>query len=438
MNDTTTTSPTSPPAAPPSTAAADDIDIDLYDHNVYSYPIHSNPAWSDVQPIPQLDTEQPHVNHIVTIQYPLKYIELCNYLRACLANNEISIRVFVLTGEIIDLNSSYYTAWYYRRKCLTEIETLRYNLLHEMEWLNALALQSAKNYQLWQHRRNLVKLLTSQSSRPHPHPHPHMIYDLNNELNHTAQVLALDAKNYHAWSHRQWLLFTYKYIDAAAAAAAAVDADVDADVDSSDATTTIYSQHLESHNELDYIDQLLHHDLRNNSVWNARYYTIVHTSGYTAEVIQRELEYTFQFIQLAVSNESPYNYINCIIHHHNNAGEGVASTSTSQHSATALQSSHLQYIISKCQQVMKRYAEAADKSPTDDANENESIICQNALQLLIECYQMIHQYHNAIDEAHVLAYEYDSLRQDYWLYKIESLRELERIHGHTARQQQSA
>jgi protein farnesyltransferase/geranylgeranyltransferase type-1 subunit alpha len=42
--------------------------------------------------------------------------------------------------------------------------------------------------------------------------------------------------------------------------------------------------------ELDYIDILLKEDLRNNSAWNQRYFVINNTTGYTKEVVDKEVE----------------------------------------------------------------------------------------------------------------------------------------------------
>lgn len=43
--------------------------------------------------------------------------------------------------------------------------------------------------------------------------------------------------------------------------------------------------------ELKLVDSFLQSDVRNNSAWNHRFYVITHTSGFTDEVINREIEY---------------------------------------------------------------------------------------------------------------------------------------------------
>ena len=76
------------------------------------------------------------------------------------------------------------------------------------------------------------------------------------ELEFSASILALDAKNYHTWQHRQWVIKEFKLWE----------------------------------NELEYVNKLLADDIRNNSAWNQRYFVITHTTGYTDEVMKREIK----------------------------------------------------------------------------------------------------------------------------------------------------
>ena len=61
--------------------------------------------------------------------------------------------------------------------------------------------------------------------------------------------------------------------------------------------------------ELDYVEELLEEDLRNNSAWNQRYFVISMTSGFTNEVIEREVAFTQRYINKVVDNESPWSYL---------------------------------------------------------------------------------------------------------------------------------
>ena len=66
----------------------------------------------------------------------------------------------------------------------------------------------------------------------------------------------MDAKNYHAWQYRQWLLRRFDLWE----------------------------------KELQYVDDLIRYDLRNNSAWNQRYYVVSSTTDFPDEVIIREVK----------------------------------------------------------------------------------------------------------------------------------------------------
>jgi protein farnesyltransferase/geranylgeranyltransferase type-1 subunit alpha len=67
-----------------------------------------DPAWADIEPIPQDDTGHP----LAAIAYSDEYSEAMSYLRAVMAKNEYSDRVLGLTEHIIGLNPAHYTVWY--------------------------------------------------------------------------------------------------------------------------------------------------------------------------------------------------------------------------------------------------------------------------------------------------------------------------------------
>ena len=47
--------------------------------------------------------------------------------------------------------------------------------------------------------------------------------------------------------------------------------------------------------ELEYISRLITDDVRNNSAWNQRYFVITNTTGFTDDVIAREIKSAFHF-----------------------------------------------------------------------------------------------------------------------------------------------
>ena len=83
----------------------------------------------------------------------------------------------------------------------------------------------------------------------------------------------MDQKNYHAWQHRQWVLQTFKLFDQVCKLQSA--------------ELSGYDDILEQ--ELEFIDKLLLDDIRNNSAWNQRFFVVQHTTGWTVEVVTREV-----------------------------------------------------------------------------------------------------------------------------------------------------
>lgn len=89
-----------------------------------------------------------------------------------------------------------------------------------------IALENAKNYQLWNHRRKLAQALGPSA--------------VARELAFAAEALELDEKNYHAWAHRQ----------------------------------SVVAQGACWQEELQYSAYMIDKDVRNNSAWNQRFFVL--------------------------------------------------------------------------------------------------------------------------------------------------------------------
>ena len=102
----------------------------------------------------------------------------------------------------------------------------------------------------------IVVFTVSLPHRCHRQKIVEWLNDPAEELALTEAVLAEDAKNYHAWQYRQWIIATFSLWE----------------------------------KELDYVSKLLEEDMRNNSAWNQRYFVITKTTGYSDEVLNKEVK----------------------------------------------------------------------------------------------------------------------------------------------------
>lgn len=101
-------------------------------------------------------------------------------------------------------------------------------------------------------------------------------HDPSHELRVTSVILADDAKNYHAWQHRQWVI-KVGVASWVSTVRSSPDLPIAADVQSLG-------------DELGYVDSLIQDDLRNNSAWNQRYFVVSNTTGFSDDVIRKEVQ----------------------------------------------------------------------------------------------------------------------------------------------------
>lgn len=219
-----------------------------------------DPAWADITPLP---TDEGGPNPLAAIAYTEEYEETMSYLRAIMASSEFSARALELTEDLIDMNPAHYTVWLYRAQCLFAIGS---DLRVELSWLNEIALEHQKNYQIWHHRMLVVDKLGESAG----------------EGEFVETMFEKDAKNYHVWSYRQWLVRRFDLWDAG---------------------------------ELEFTEKLLEQDVRNNSAWNHRWYVIngrqlKGVPGITDEKIRdREIEFAKKAAAEVPQNQCPWNYL---------------------------------------------------------------------------------------------------------------------------------
>ena len=340
----------------------------------------------DLTPIPQDDGP----NSLATIAYPPIYADSMAYLRALLLVDEHSPRALDLTRQIIGINASHYTVWLYRARILfalgdeeakerqgqqqeggaqmnagSEAEgevSLADYLREEIKWLNGIALNSLKNYQIWHHRQTIVTRLAEEDTS----------YHAEGEIDFLAQMLALDAKNYHVWSYRQWMVR--------------------------------YFALWEDGHEWAEIERFITEDVRNNSVWNHRFFVIFgrYEDGRGRKdeemrkreeeereaVAEREVAYAKEAIGLAVNNQSPWNYLKGVLRR---TGHGLDE--------------------------VRGFCEGL--APVEDV---QGVKSAPALELLGEIYAEAGEGGKAEKVYGLLEEVFDPIRKPYWAYKRARIR----------------
>ncbi|PHH74300.1 hypothetical protein CDD82_5013 [Ophiocordyceps australis] len=331
---------------------------DLYGE--YSESLAAEPEWDDVMPVP---LEEPD-DALARIAYPEEYEEALSYLRACMAAQECSPRCLRLTEHVISMNPAHYTVWLYRFKI---ISTLNLSVAEEIEWLNQVALDNLKNYQIWHHRQLLLDFY-----------YPTIAADADavkqlakSETDFIATILEEDTKNYHVWSYRQYL---------------------------------VDKLGLWTASELEWTETMIDNDVRNNSAWSHRFFLVFSDPSVASEpkpqpmshddkipqaIINRELAFAQAKIALAPQNQSGWNYLRGVL--------TKGGRTFDQEKAFAAQ-----YVIKLGQ-------------------EEEVVHSSHALDLLAEAYAAQGEKEEAKLCLQRLCDKWDPVREGYWKFRMEEL-----------------
>jgi len=160
-------------------------------------------------------------------------------------------------------------------------------------------------------------------------------------------------KNYHEWAHRQWVIETFGLWD----------------------------------KELNYIDDSLKLDLRNNSAWNQRYFVVSKWKKLTPDVIREEIQYAFKYILKAPNNQSPWVYLKGIL-------------------------------------LNKSYADFPEVKETCLVLKDKFVSCPHISALLVEIYEQEDKQDSKTKAKELcshLATSLDTIRQKYWEYRAEKV-----------------
>jgi protein farnesyltransferase/geranylgeranyltransferase type-1 subunit alpha len=339
-----------------------------------------DPAWDDVVPIPQDDGEGALAqiaytdeyaeggSFLILLEIALIFTIAMGYLRAVMAAKEHSQRVLDLTEHIISMNAAHYTVWLYRASTLL---TLNSDIDQELTWVNEVALENQKNYQIWHHRQLLIDhLYPSIASDPAA---LHKLAD--SEIEFMTQMFDEDSKNYHVWSYRQYLVRKLNLFNDA---------------------------------ELKSIETLLRTDVRNNSAWSHRFFVVFSDPKYTTpdskatehdpkvpdDVIDREIEFSKAATFEAPQNQSPWNYLRGVLR---KGGRKLSSQ--------------------EC------FASEFVKIPEEEEEEEEDIRSSHALDFLADIWSEEGKIEKADEALRLLGDKYDRIRKNYWDWRRGMLKE---------------
>ncbi|KAI0187134.1 prenyltransferase alpha subunit [Astrocystis sublimbata] len=331
-------------------------------YGVKSNAYENDPEWDDVVPIPQDEPE----GALAAIAYAEDYAEAMGYLRAVMAVKEHTPRCLRLTEHIIDMNPAHYTVWLYR---FDIVKVLGIPIADELEWLNELSLEHLKNFQIWHQRQLLldVHFNTLQSDEGA------LEAFARSEHNFLRDILERDTKNYHVWGYRQYFVRKLRLWD--------------------------------SDDEMRYVELMISTDVRNNSAWSHRFFLVFgnpgqstpdsHSTEYDpqvpADIIDREILYSQEKINLAPQNQSPWNYLRGVL------VKGGRPLGTVREFAETF-AVHL-----------------------GDGDEKEEVRSSHALDLLADIYKEAGEKDKADLCLRRLGEKWDRIREGYWAYRRQML-----------------
>jgi protein farnesyltransferase/geranylgeranyltransferase type-1 subunit alpha len=319
-------------------------------------PYSEQARWKDIVPIKQDDGPRP----LVSIRYPPGFEEAHDYFRAIQVANEYSERALQLTADVIEHNSANYTAWYYRRRCLSSLKS---DLQAELEFTNGWARDNAKNYQVWYHRRWLIAELLEELQASDDADKAEKIEELGRqEVEYHMDCMSVndDFKNYNGWSHRQFVVQKFNLWKG----------------------------------ELEFVEGLLAQDIRNNSAWNHRY-TVVRNAFWplTEGTRQRELKFTIAALRRCANNESAWNYLTAFF----GEGDGREPWNTRPE------------VEAFCLEVIA-------------ASASQEGVCRFAVEAMVHIHEAKGERAKALEQYNVLKVV-DAIRATYWDWRVQLLQQ---------------
>ena len=112
----------------------------------------------EITPVPQFSDKV----KVMQINYPPSDKKIMDIFRAVYLSKEISKRVYDLTTIVINNRPTNYSAWVLRRECLDKVKEI--NLMDELKWLDDECIKNQKNYQMWHHRKLLIRCFSGKKT----------------------------------------------------------------------------------------------------------------------------------------------------------------------------------------------------------------------------------------------------------------------------------
>lgn len=284
-----------------------------------------------------------------------------------MASKEHSPRVLTLTSHIISLNAAHYTVWLYRA---TTLLALNASVSKELEWVNDIALDNQKNYQIWHHRQLLVDHFYSSISGDQD-----KIEELaRSEVSFMNEMFEEDSKNYHVWSYRQYLVRKLDLFNA---------------------------------EELRSTEEWLRKDIRNNSAWSHRFFVVfsnpkISTMGSKAtehdpeipdSIIDREIEFCKAAAFEAPQSQSSWNYLRGVLR---KGGRSLKSQ--------------------EC--FVGEFVKLGDAE-----GKGEDVRSSHALDFMADCWAEQGRVEEADRALRLLGDKYDRIRKNYWDWRRAALKD---------------
>lgn len=197
------------------------------------------------------------------ILYSDDYKSTMATLREFLEQKIYTEEALLLTEKALELLASHYTTWQYR---YTIIQHLQKDLFEELDWCELVALDNEKNYQIWNYRQRIIEDILAN-------PETASRFDHKREFPILRMMLQQDSKNHHVWSYRKWFVEKFQLFDDPA--------------------------------ELEFVENAIDADLRNNSAWTHRFF--LKAKGKLK--FDGEEEFCKARIDICPQNPSSWNYL---------------------------------------------------------------------------------------------------------------------------------